>query len=67
MDHYWKNIATPPAFLPSLLDPHMKNLSFVSATSQFAAEESLHEKFDEMKAEMHQELNNITSSHVNSQ
>ena len=30
MDHYWENITAPGALFSSLLDPRMKNLSFVS-------------------------------------
>lgn len=52
MDYYWKDITTPQALLPSLLDPRMKNLSFVTATNRFAVEELLREKFNEMKAEL---------------
>lgn len=62
MDYYWKDITTPQALLPSLLDPRMKNLSFVTATNRFAAEELLREKFNEMKAELDQELNTTTPS-----
>jgi hypothetical protein len=62
IDHYWKDIATPESLLPSLLDPHMKNLSFVSARNWFAAEELLREKFNEMKDELDQELDTTTTS-----
>lgn len=62
MDHYWKDITAPQALLPSLLDPRMKNLSFVSTRSRFAAEELLREKFNEMKDELDQELDTTTTS-----
>ena len=62
MDHYWKNLTTAEFLLPSILDPRMKNLSFVSSTEQLETQDLLYEKFQEMKKKMEAEEIIQTSS-----
>jgi len=49
MKHYWGDIITPDALLPSLLDPRIKDLSFVSIEQRFETEELLSIKYNDEK------------------
>ncbi|GES85923.1 zinc finger BED domain-containing protein 1-like [Rhizophagus clarus] len=49
MKHYWKNLIAPEVLLPSLLDPRIKDLSFVSVKERFDAEELLNDEYDQEK------------------
>ena len=49
MKHYWNNIVTPKFLLPSLFDPRIKELSFVTVLHRFDAEELLSDLYDEEK------------------
>ena len=51
INHYWKDLTKPDALLSSLLDPRMKDLSFV-----------LPEKCNDTKALLHEKYNEIQSS-----
>jgi hAT family C-terminal dimerisation region len=55
MQHYWSNIITPDALLPSLLDPKIKDLSFVTVKERFDAEELLNDQYN------HEKLLNLLS------
>ena len=41
MKHYWNDLITPKTLLPSLLDPRIKELSFVTVSQRFDTEELL--------------------------
>ena len=49
MDHYWNNFTSSDMLLPSLLDPRMKDLSFITITKRLATENLLREKYEELK------------------
>ena len=49
MKHYWNNIIIPNFLLLSLLNPRIKELSFVSVLQQFDAEELLSNLYDQEK------------------
>jgi hypothetical protein len=49
MKHYWKNLVAPEVLLPSLLDPRIKDLSFVPVKERFDAEELLNDEYDQEK------------------
>jgi hypothetical protein len=49
MKHYWKNIDTPESLLPSLFDPRIKELSFVSVSQRFDTEELLNNLYEQEK------------------
>ncbi|GES97005.1 zinc finger BED domain-containing protein 1-like [Rhizophagus clarus] len=44
-----KNLIAPEVLLPSLLDPRIKDLSFVSVKEHFEAEELLNDEYDQKK------------------
>jgi hAT family C-terminal dimerisation region len=48
INHYWKDLTKPDALLASLLDPRMKDLSFISPTKCEEAKTLLREKYNEM-------------------
>jgi hAT family C-terminal dimerisation region len=48
INHYWKNLTKPDALLASLLDPRMKDLSFISSEKSNEIKNLLHEKYNEM-------------------
>jgi hypothetical protein len=50
MKHYWGDLFAPKALLPSLFDPRIKQLSFVSVSQRFNAENLLSDIFDQEKA-----------------
>jgi len=58
MDHYWNNFTSSDMLLPSLLDPRMKDLSFVTITECLATENLLREKYEDQN-------NNSSSSSTN--
>ncbi|CAG8740338.1 13634_t:CDS:2, partial [Racocetra fulgida] len=45
ISHYWPNLTTPNSFLPCLLDPRCKSLTFVTFDEQFATENLLYEEY----------------------
>src|SRR2546429_4882607 len=45
MKHYWNDLFTPKALLPSLLDPRIKQLSFVTVSQRFDTEGFLSNKY----------------------
>ncbi|GET01179.1 zinc finger BED domain-containing protein 1-like [Rhizophagus clarus] len=49
MKHYWKNLIASEVFLSSLLDPRIKDLSFVSVKERFDAEELLNDEYNQEK------------------
>jgi hypothetical protein len=49
INHYWKNLTKPDALLPSLLDPRMKELSFVSSGKCNDTKNLLYEKYSVMQ------------------
>jgi hAT family C-terminal dimerisation region len=50
MKYYWNNLITPETLLPSILDPRLKDLPFVTVKQRFDAEEYLSDKYDQEKA-----------------
>jgi hypothetical protein len=50
MKHYWSSLTTPKALLPSLLDPRIKDLSFVTVQQRFDTEELLGDLYSQEKA-----------------
>jgi hypothetical protein len=50
MKHYWNDFITPKTLLPSLLDPRIKDLSFVTVKQRFDAEEFLSDIYEREKA-----------------
>ncbi|GES96177.1 zinc finger BED domain-containing protein 4-like [Rhizophagus clarus] len=48
INHYWKNFTKPDVLLASLLDPKMKDLSFVSSEKRNEIKNLLREKYNEM-------------------
>jgi hypothetical protein len=50
MKHYWNDFITPKTLLPSLLDPRIKDLSFVTVKQRFDAEEFLSDIYEQEKA-----------------
>jgi hypothetical protein len=49
MKYYWRNLITPKSLLPSLLDPRIKDLSFVTAKQRQDTEELLEDEYDQEK------------------
>ncbi|CAG8700985.1 36_t:CDS:2 [Rhizophagus irregularis] len=52
IDHYWKDILDPNFIFFSILDPRIKNLSFVSSSKRYAVEDLLYKKYREMRSTM---------------
>jgi hAT family C-terminal dimerisation region len=50
MKYYWSNLITPETLLPSILDPRLKDLSFVTVKQRFDTEEYLSDKYNQEKA-----------------
>jgi hypothetical protein len=50
MKHYWNDFITPKTLLPRLLDPRIKDLSFVTVKQRFDAEEFLSDIYKQEKA-----------------
>ena len=48
INHYWENLTKPDALLASLLDPRMKDLSFVSPERCNEIRDLLREKYNEI-------------------
>ena len=48
INHYWKNLTKPDVLLASLLDPRMKDLSFISSEKGDEIKNLLREKYNEM-------------------
>lgn len=53
MDHYWTDLTSPEMLLPSLLDPRMKNLSFVTDSERHETEILLQKEYEELKLQNH--------------
>ncbi|CAB5112590.1 unnamed protein product [Rhizophagus irregularis] len=49
MNYYWNDLTSPDKLLPTLLDPRMKDLSFVSDSERYAAKDLLEKKYKELK------------------
>ena len=49
INHYWKDLTKPDALLPSLLDPRMKDLSFVLTEKCDNTKDLLREKYNLMQ------------------
>jgi hypothetical protein len=49
MKYYWNNLITSKALLPSLLDPRIKELSFVTISQRFETEEFLNNIYEQEK------------------
>jgi hypothetical protein len=49
INHYWKDLTKPEALLPSLLDPRMKDLSFVLPDKCNNTKNLLREKYNTMQ------------------
>lgn len=47
--HYWNDLFTPKALLPSLFDPRIKQLSFVTVSQRFETEELLMDLYKQEK------------------
>ena len=62
MEHYWNNLTSPDMLLPSLLDPRMKDLSFVTNSERQATENLLKEKYEELKSQDQNNNSNLSSS-----
>lgn len=62
MNHYWNDLTSPDKLLPTLLDPRMKDLSFVSYLERSAAKYLLREKYEELKF---QDSNDNSTSFIN--
>src|SRR6266540_6470926 len=65
MDHYWNDLTSPDMLLPNLLDPRMKDLSFVTITKRLATENLLREKYEELKFQ--DQNNNSLSTNINNE
>src|SRR5262249_9072724 len=50
MKHYWSDLVTPEVLLPSLLDPRIKDLSFVTVKERIDTEELLIDKYNQEKS-----------------
>jgi hypothetical protein len=62
MNFYWNDLTSPNKLLPTLLDPRMKDLSFVSFSECSAAKDLLKEKYEELKL---QDLDDNSLSSIN--
>lgn len=60
INYYWKDLTKPDALLPSILDPRMKSLSYVSPEKYNETSNLLKEKYYEMKSAI-QSQQNLTS------
>jgi len=49
INHYWKDLSKPDVLISSLLDPRMKELSFVTSEKCNDTKNLLHEKYNEMQ------------------
>ena len=49
MKYYWNDLITPKTLLPSLLDPRIKELSFVTISQRFDTEELLSNIYEQEK------------------
>ena len=49
INYYWKDLSKPDILLSSLLDPRMKELSFVTSEKCNDTKNLLHEKYNEMQ------------------
>ena len=49
MKHYWNDLFTPKALLPSFFDPRIKQLSFVTVSQRFETEELLMDLYKQEK------------------
>ena len=61
INHYWKDLTKPNALLASLLDPRMKDLSFVSPEKYNNTKDLLREKYNEMQSSTSQPIQLIRS------
>lgn len=50
-NHYWNDLTSPNMLLPTLLDPRMKDLDFVSISERLATKDLLKEKYEELKSQ----------------
>lgn len=64
INHYWKDLTKPDALLPSLLDPRIKDLLFVSPDKRDNTKDLLREKYNLMQNSS-QSLIPLTTSPVN--
>jgi hypothetical protein len=51
INHYWKNLTKPDTLLASILDPRMKDLSFVSSDKCNEIKNLLRDKYNEMQTD----------------
>ncbi|CAI2199000.1 19860_t:CDS:2, partial [Funneliformis geosporum] len=65
IDHYWDDLTSPDILLPSLLDPRMKDLNFVTITERQATENLLREKYEELKSQDQNNNSNVSSPSTN--
>jgi hypothetical protein len=65
IDHYWNDLTSPDILLPSLLDPRMKDLNFVTITERQATENLLREKYEELKSQDQNNNFNVSSPSTN--
>ena len=63
INHYWKDLTKPDTLLASLLDPRMKDLSFVSFNKCDEVKNLLYEKYNEIQNSRSQP-NQLTKSPV---
>ena len=69
INHYWNDLTHPNMLLPTLLDPRMKDLSFVSELERLETKDLLKKKYEELKSQArnsnsfiaNEEENNIKS------
>jgi hypothetical protein len=62
IEHYWDDLTSPDMLLPSLLDPRMKDLSFVTNSECEATKNLLREKYEELKSQDQNNNFNLSSS-----
>jgi len=60
MKHYWNDLFTPKSLLPSLFDPRIKELSFVSISQRFNAEDLLRDIYNQEKILLPSSTSNLT-------
>ncbi|GET02276.1 zinc finger BED domain-containing protein 1-like [Rhizophagus clarus] len=62
MKYYWSNLITPRSLLPSLLDPRIKDLSFVTAKQRQDTKELLKDEYNQEKLSELLTSNSISDS-----
>jgi hAT family dimerisation domain. len=61
INHYWKDLTKPDVLLASLLDPRMKDLSFVLPEKSNNTKDLLRRKYNEMQSSISQPIQLIKS------